>query len=108
MEVYCKGCVIVKESVKTQAIKARRVFMGISQLSIPRKEAYALHMTGMQRVSTDRDSCVRKYLVGKAFPRDTRKIFCFVRLYYLIHIFCTHTIYTHITHILFGKLQQQV
>ena len=64
MEVYCKGFVIVKESVKTQAIKARRVFMGISQLSIPRKEAYALHMTGMQRVSTDRDSCVLRVARG--------------------------------------------
>ena len=30
VRIYCKGCVIVKESVKTQAIKARRVFMGIS------------------------------------------------------------------------------
>ena len=43
MEVYCKGCVIVKESVKTQAIKARRVFMGISQLSIPRKDTCPTH-----------------------------------------------------------------
>ena len=32
--IYCKGCVIVKESVKTQAIKARRVFVGISRVSI--------------------------------------------------------------------------
>ena len=64
MEVYCKGCVIVKESVKTQAIKARRVFMGISWLSIPRKEACVLHMTGMQRVSTNRDSCVLRVARG--------------------------------------------
>ena len=28
--IYCKGCVIVKESVKTQAIEARRVFAGIT------------------------------------------------------------------------------
>ena len=42
---YCNGCVIVRESVKTQAIEARRVFVGISRLSIPWKEAYALHMT---------------------------------------------------------------
>ena len=35
MEIYCKGCVIVRESVKTQAIEARKVFAGISQLSIP-------------------------------------------------------------------------
>ena len=39
-----------------------------------------------------------EYLVGKAFPRDTRETFCSARLYYLIHTFCTYTIYTHITH----------
>ena len=33
--IYCKGCVIVRDSVKTQAIEARRVFAGISRLSIP-------------------------------------------------------------------------
>ena len=43
--IYCKGYVIVRESVKTQAIEARRVFAIISQLSIPRKDACALHMT---------------------------------------------------------------
>ena len=56
--IYCKGYVIVRESVKTQAIETRRIFVGISQLSIPQKEACALHMTGMRRVSTDGDSCV--------------------------------------------------
>ena len=40
----------------------------------------------------------REYLPGKAFSRDTRETFYFARLYYLIHTFCTHTIYTHITH----------
>ena len=30
MGIYCKGRVIVRESVKTQAIEARRVFAGIS------------------------------------------------------------------------------
>ena len=45
--IYCKGCVIVRESVKAQAIEAKRVFVDISRLSIPRKEACALHMTGM-------------------------------------------------------------
>ena len=28
--IYCKGCVIVRESVKSQAIEAMRVFVGIS------------------------------------------------------------------------------
>ena len=45
--IYCKGCVIVRESVKTQAIEARRIYAGISRLNIPQKDAYALHMTGM-------------------------------------------------------------
>ena len=40
----------------------------------------------------------REYLAGKAFPPDTRETFCFANLYYLIHTFCTHTIYIHITH----------
>ena len=48
----CKGCVLERECVKTQAIEARRVLAGISWLSFPRSEACALHMTGMQRVST--------------------------------------------------------
>ena len=56
--IYCKGCVIMRESVKTQANEARRVFAGISLLRIPRKDACALHITGMRRVSTDGDNCV--------------------------------------------------
>ena len=39
-----------------------------------------------------------EYLAGKAFSRDTCEAFCFAKLYYLIHTFCTYTIYTHITH----------
>ena len=62
--IYCKGYVIVKESVKTQAIEAMRVFAGISRLSIPRKEACALHMTGMQRVNIGGDSCVLRVARG--------------------------------------------
>ena len=68
--IYCKGCVIVRKSMKTQAIEAMRVFVGISRLSILRKDACALHMTGMQRVNTNGDSCVSRegeYLAGKAF-----------------------------------------
>ena len=32
--IYCKGCVIVRESVKIQAIEKKRIFAGISLLSI--------------------------------------------------------------------------
>ena len=48
----CKGCVLERESVKTQAIEARRILASISRLSFPRSEACALHMIGMWRVST--------------------------------------------------------
>ena len=54
----CKGCVLERESVKTQASEARRLLVGVLRLSFPRSEACALHMTGMWRVSTDGDSCV--------------------------------------------------
>ena len=46
----------------------------------------------------------REYLTGKAFPWDIHETFCFANLYYLIHTFCTHTIYTHITHNCWGVL----
>ena len=49
----------------------------------------------------------REYLTGKAFLRDTRETFCFASLYYLIHTFCTHTIYTHITHKCWGVLLRE-
>ena len=62
--IYCKSCMIVRENVKTQAIEVRRVFAGISRLSIPRKDACALHMTGMRRVSIDGDSCVSQVFRG--------------------------------------------
>ena len=54
----CKGCVIERESVKTQAIEDKRVFEGSSRLSILQNDACALHMTGMRRVKIDGDSCV--------------------------------------------------
>ena len=62
--IYCKGCVIVRESVKTQAIEARKVFASISRLSIPQKDAYALHMIRMRKVCIDGDSCVSRVSRG--------------------------------------------
>ena len=46
----CKGCVIERESVKTQTIEDKRVFTGNLRLSIPRNDACALHMTGMRTI----------------------------------------------------------
>ena len=64
VRIYYKGCVIVRESVKTQAVEVRRVLAGISRLSISRKDAYALNMTRMRRVSTDGDNCVSRVFRG--------------------------------------------
>ena len=50
--IYCKGCVIVRESVNTQAIEARKVFVGSSRVNFSRNDACALHMTGMRKVRT--------------------------------------------------------
>ena len=60
----CKGCVIERVCVKTQAFEARRFLVGSSQLSIPRSEACVLHITGMRRVSTDGDNCVSRVSRG--------------------------------------------
>ena len=49
----------------------------------------------------------RDCLMGKAFLWDTRKTFCFAELSFLIHIICTHTIYTHITHRCWGVLLRE-
>ena len=99
MEFDCKGCVLERECVKTQAIEARRFLVGISSLSFLRGEA---------RVSYRMETAVsREYLAGKAFPWDTRETFCSVSLYYQIHTFCTHTIYTHITYKWWGELLRE-
>ena len=95
----------MRESVKTQdSLKIKCVFAGSSREAFPRSEARAQHMTGMRRVMTDGDNFFREFLAGKAFPRDTRKTFCFANLSYLIHQVSTHTIYTHIIRILKGVL----
>ena len=60
----CKGCVLERESVKTQASEARRLFTGVSRLIFPRSEACALHMTEMRRVCTDGDNCVSRVSRG--------------------------------------------
>ena len=47
------------------------------------------------------------YLASKAFPRDTRKTFCFAELSFLIHSILIHTIYTPITHVYRGVLLRE-
>ena len=48
-----------------------------------------------------------KYLMDKAFPRDTRKTFYSAGLSNLIHTFCAYTIYTHITHKCLGEFLRE-
>ena len=64
VEFNCKGCVIERECVKTQAIEDKRAFTGSSWLSIPQNDACALHMTGMLKVRTDGDSYVSRVSHG--------------------------------------------
>ena len=59
-DLIVMGYVLERVCVKTQAIEAKRVLVGISRLSILRKDVCALHMTGMRRVSTDGDSYVSR------------------------------------------------
>ena len=49
----------------------------------------------------------RELLAGKAFLWDTREIFCFARLSFLIHTLCAYTIYTHIIHKCWGVLLRE-
>ena len=60
----CKGCVLKRESVKTQASEDRRLLADVSRLSFPRSEACALHMTEMRRVSINGDNCVSRVARG--------------------------------------------
>ena len=96
--IYCKDCVIVRECVKSQAIEARRVLVGSSQLSIPQSEDVPCTWLKCEELVQMETAVFRKYLASKAFPRDTCETFCYAKLYYLIYTFCTHTIYTHIIH----------
>ena len=60
----CKGYVIERKCVKTQAIEDKRIFAGSLRLSILRNDACVLHMTGMRRVRTDGDNCVSRVARG--------------------------------------------
>ena len=59
-----KGCVLERESVKTQASEAKRLLAGVSRLSFPWSEACALHVNGMRKVCIDGDSYVSRVSCG--------------------------------------------
>ena len=94
--LYCKGCVIEREYVNTQAIEDRKVFASISRLSILRKDAYALHMIGMRRVMIDGDSCVSRVSRGLGLPaRHPRNILFCQTVISNSHFLCLHYLYPH-------------
>ena len=92
----CKGCVLERESVKTQAIEARRFLAGISRLSFLRSEACVLHMTGMRRVSTGwRQLCpasISRVSLPTRHPQDI--LFC-QSILSDTHFLYPHYIYLH-------------
>ena len=48
----CKGCVWERVCEDSRQLKTKVVFVGSSQVGLPRSEACALHMIGMRRVRT--------------------------------------------------------
>ena len=79
-------------------LKTEEDFADISRLSIPQSISYALHVLECEESGQMETAVSREYLMGKAFPWDTREVFCFASLSSLKHTFCAYTIYTHITH----------
>ena len=53
----CKGCVIERESVKTQAIEDRKVFAGNLRLSIPQNDACLVHDWNVKNQDKWRQLC---------------------------------------------------
>ena len=95
---HCKGCVIEKVVWRLKYLKTEEGFAGISRLSILQSISCALHMLECEESSQMETAMSHEYLVGNAFPRDTREAFCSASLSSLIHTYYAYTIYTHITH----------
>ena len=57
--------------------------------------------------SVQMETAVSRGKVSISRVRLSRETFYSARLYYLIHIFCTYTIYTHITHKWEGELLRE-
>ena len=64
----CKGYVKERERESmcedSRQLKTKAVFASSSQVSFPRSDACALHMTGMRRVRTDGDSWFSQVSLG--------------------------------------------
>ena len=99
--LYCEGCVIEREYVKTQVNEDKRVFTGSLRLSIPQKDACALHMIRMRRVRTNGDSCVSRVARGQGLPaRHLRNILFCQTILFDTHFLCLHYLYPHYPHVL--------
>ena len=101
---YCKGCVW-ERLWRLKTHWRSKVFSRVTREKPSREVKHALSTwleceELWQMVTTS----FRKHFASKAFPQDTRETFCFANLSYLIHQVFTHTIYTHITHILWEVL----
>ena len=105
----CKGCVIERESECEDSSYWRlKRFSWVSR-DLASREVMHVPCTWLEcEESVQMETVVScEYLAGKAFPRDTHETFCSARLYYLIHTFCTHTIYSYITHKWWGVLLRE-
>ena len=105
----CKGCVLEREreceDLSNRSQKNSRVYL-TTKLPAKWSMCFAHNWnTKSQYMMETAVSC--KYLAGKAFSRDTHETFYSTGLYYLIHTFCTHTIYTHITYKCWGVLLRE-
>ena len=105
--IDCKGCVIERKCEDSSYWRLKR-FSRVSR-NLESREVMYVPCTWLEcEESVQMETAVsREYLVGKAFSWDTHKAFYSARLYYLIHTFCTHTIYTHITHKCKGALLRE-
>ena len=87
-----KGCVIERECEDLSYWRLKK-FSQVSRDLASRERKLEWEESVQMKTAV-----FREYLTGKDFSRDTRKTFYSAKLYYLIHTFWTHTIYTLITH----------
>ena len=93
----CKGCMLERENVCEDSSNwSQKSSCGYLVTKLPVKWSTCLAHDWNAKSQYRMETAVsREYLIGKAFPIDTHKTFSSASLYYLIHTFCTHTIYTH-------------
>ena len=103
----CKGCAIERECEDSSYWRLKRFSLVANDLASCKVMHVSCTWLECEELVQMEIAVFRKNLMGKAFPRDTREIFCFTRLCYLIHTFSTHTIYTHITHKCWGVFQRE-